>query len=146
MGDMGITFLILGITIVMFIWGRFTLDVVALSSLLALFLVNVIELEEALSGFSNSTVILIGTLFVVGEGLTQTGVTAWFAERLIGSSRGSQVRLLVLTMTAAAAMSSVISNTATVAALVPAVVLASWGVRSTPSAYLIPLAFAGSVP
>lgn len=145
MGDMGITFLILGVTIVMFVWGKYSLDTVALSSLLALFLLDVIELEEALSGFSNSTVLFIGTLFVVGAGLTQTGVTAWFAERLIGSSHGSQVRLLVLTMVAAAVMSSVISNTATVAALVPAVVLASWGVRSTPSLYMMPLAFAGTV-
>jgi di/tricarboxylate transporter len=142
---MGITFVILGVTIAMFVWGRFSLDVVALSSLLALFLADVISVEEALSGFSNSTVVLIGTLFVVGEGLTRTGITAWFGDRLIESSRGSAGRLLVLSMGGAALMSGVISNTATVAALMPAVVMAAWGVRSTPSAFLIPLAFASTV-
>ena len=145
MSDMAVTFVILAVTIAMFVWGRFSLDVVAVGSLLALFLAGIIDLEQALSGFSNSTVILIGTLFVVGEGLTRTGVTAWFGGRLIGASRGSAVRLLVLSMTAAAVMSAVVSNTATVAAFMPAVVLAAWGVRSTPSAFLIPLAFASSV-
>ena len=142
---MAVTFVILIVTILAFVWGRFSLDVVALGSLLALFLTGIVDLDEALSGFSNSTVILIGTLFVVGDGLTRTGITAWFGDRLIGSSRGSPVRLLILSMAAAAALSGVVSNTATVAALLPAVVLASWGVRSTPSAFLIPLAYACSV-
>ena len=142
---MAITFVILAVTIAMFVWGRFSLDVVAVGSLLTLFLTGIIDLDQALSGFSNSTVILIGTLFVVGEGLTRTGITAWVGDRLIGASRGSAVRLLVLSMTAAAVMSAVVSNTATVAAFMPAVVLAAWGVRSTPSAFLIPLAFASSV-
>lgn len=142
---MAITFLILGLTMAVFVWGRFSLDIVALGSLLALFLTDIIELDEALSGFSNSTVILIGTLFVVGEGLTATGVTAWFGDRLIESSKGSAGRLLAFTMAGAALMSGIISNTATVAALMPAVVLAAWGVRSTPSRFLIPLAFASTV-
>ena len=145
MSEMGITFLILGVTIAMFVWGRFSIDVVALSSLLALFLTGIVELEDALSGFSHSTVILIGTLFVVGEGLTRTGITAWMGDRLLGSSAGSRRRLLIFTMGGAAIMSGIISNTATVAALMPAVVLAAWGVRSTPSRFLIPLAFASTV-
>ena len=142
---MAVTFVILAVTIAMFVWSRFSLDVVAVGSLLALFLTGIIDVDQALSGFSNSTVILIGTLFVVGEGLTRTGVTAWVGDRLIGAARGSAVRLLVLSMTAAAVMSAVVSNTATVAAFMPAVVLAAWRVRSTPSAFLIPLAFASSV-
>jgi di/tricarboxylate transporter len=145
MSDMSITFVILGVTMVMFVWGRFSLDTVALSSLLALFLTGVVDLDQALSGFSNSTVILIGTLFVVGEGLSKTGLTAWFGDKLVESSGGSAARLLVLSMAGAALMSGVISNTATVAALMPAVVMAAWGVRSNPSAFLIPLAFASTV-
>lgn len=145
MSDMTVTFVILGITIVMFIWGRFSLDVIALSSLLALYLADIIDVEQALSGFSNSTVILIAALFIVGDGLTRTGVTAWVGSKLMGASRGSPLRLLVLAMIGAAALSGVVSNTATVAALIPAVVMAAFGVRSTPSAFLIPLAFASSV-
>ncbi|MEN8113661.1 MAG: SLC13 family permease, partial [Actinomycetota bacterium] len=144
MSDMGLTFLILGVTIVLFMWGRWHPDLVAVGSLLALYLSGVVTLHEAFSGFANSTVILIAALFVVGEGLSRTGATAYFGSKLIGSARGNAMRLLLLAMVATAILSAFISNAGTVATLMPAVVLASWGVRSVPSAYLIPVAFAAN--
>lgn len=145
MSDMAITFLILGITIALFIWGRFHADLVAVASLLALYLVGVIDLGEAFSGFANTTVVLIASLFVVGEGLSRTGVTAYFGDKLIGATRGNSLRLLVLAMLATAVLSAFISNTGTVATLMPAIVLAAWGVSGTPSGFLIPVAFAANV-
>ncbi|MGI9641491.1 MAG: SLC13 family permease [Acidimicrobiia bacterium] len=144
MSDMTITFIILGITMVMFVWGRWQPDLVAVASLLALFLTNIITFEEAFSGFANSTVVLIASLFIVGEGLSRTGVTAYIGERLIGSAKGNHIRLLVLAMTATALLSAFISNAGTVATLMPAVVVAAWGLKSTPSAFLIPVAFAAN--
>lgn len=144
MSDMTITFIILGVTIALFVWGRWQPDLVAVGSLLALNLTDVISLDDALSGFGNSTVVLIGALFIVGEGLSRTGVTAYFGERLIGSARGNVLRLLVVSMLATAILSGFISNTGTVATLMPAVVLAAWGVRSFPSLFLIPVAFAAN--
>ncbi len=67
------TFIILGITIAFFVWGKLSPDVVALMSMLALFLTGVLDLPETLSGFSNPTVIMIASLFVIGEGLSKTG-------------------------------------------------------------------------
>ena len=144
MSDMAITFLILGITIVLFIWGRFHPDLVAVASLLALYLTGVVDLNQAFSGFANTTVILIATLFVVGEGLSRTGVTAYFGDKLIGSAQGNPTRLILLAMLATAILSGFISNTGTVATLMPAIVLASWGVGGTPSGFLIPVAFAAN--
>ncbi len=144
MSDMTMTFLILGVTIVLFMWGRWHPDLVAVGSLLALYLFGVVDLTEAFSGFANATVVLIAALFVVGEGLSQTGATAYIGDKLIGAARGNALRLLVLSMAATAILSGFISNTGTVATLMPAVVLASWSVRKVPSAYLIPLAFAAN--
>ena len=144
MSDMNLTFVILAVTIVLMVWGRWHPDLIAVGSLLALFLTGIIDLNQAFSGFANSTVVLIASLFVVGEGISRTGVTAYFGEKLIGSARGNAVRLLVLSMAAVAILSGFISNAGTVAALMPAVVLASWGVRSSPAAYLIPVAFAAN--
>jgi di/tricarboxylate transporter len=141
---MAITFLVLGVTIALFVWGRFHPDLVAVASMLALYLTDVIDLGEAFSGFANTTVVLIASLFVVGEGLSRTGVTAYFGDKLIGSARGNPLRLLVLAMLATAILSGFISNTGTVATLMPAIVLASWGVSGTPSGFLIPVAFAAN--
>ena len=144
MSDMTITFIILGVTMVLFIWGRWQPDLVAVGSLIALYLTGVLNLEEAFSGFANTTVVLIASLFVVGEGLSRTGVTAYFGERLIGSAGGKALRLLVLSMVATAILSGFISNAGTVATLMPAVVVAAWGLKSTPAAFLMPLAFAAN--
>ena len=144
MSDMTITFIILGVTMVMFVWGRWQPDLVAVASLLALYLTGVVTLDEAFSGFANSTVVLIASLFIVGEGLSRTGVTAVFGEKLIGGAQGKALRLLVLAMIATAILSGFISNAGTVATLMPAVVVAAWGLRSTPAAFLIPVAFAAN--
>ena len=144
MSDMSITFIILGVTMVLFVWGRWQPDLVAVASLVALYLTGVLSLDEAFSGFANTTVVLIAALFIVGEGLSRTGVTAYFGERLIGSAGGKAIRLLVLSMAATAILSGFISNAGTVATLMPAVVVAAWGLKSTPAAFLMPLAFAAN--
>lgn len=144
MTDMAITFVILGVTIVLFVWGRWQADLVAVGSLLALYLTGVLSISEAFSGFANTTVVLIATLFIVGEGLSRTGVTAYVGDKLIGGARGNAVRLLVLSMLGTAILSGFISNTGTVATLMPAIVVASWAMRSVPSAFLIPVAFAAN--
>lgn len=139
-----ITFIILGITILLFVWGRIPVELVALVSLLALILTGTLDTGQALAGFGDSVVVMIAALFVVGEGLSRTGVTGWFGERLLDWAGGSEMRLLVLMMLGAAVLSAFISNTGTVATLLPAVVAASWRIGSTPSRFLIPLSFAAS--
>ena len=66
------TLIILSITILLFLWGKFSPDVVALLSMVSLFLFGVLSMSETLSGFSNPTVIMIASLFVIGEGLSIT--------------------------------------------------------------------------
>ncbi len=138
------TFFILGVTIVLFVWGRWAPDLVALLSLLALALSGVIDTRDALSGFGNPTVVMIAALFVVGEGLSRTGVTGWGGKWLLEAAQGSQIRLLVVVMAGTAILSGFISNTGTVATLLPAVVAAAWTVGSAPSKFLVPLAFAAN--
>lgn len=141
---MTLTFIILGITIILFVHGKLRSDLVALMSLLALFLTGVLTSQQALAGFSDSTVILIAALFVVGEGLSRTGVTAWMGNQVLQLAGSSKVRLLVVLMVGTAVLSAFISNTGTVATLLPAVVAASWRIGSVPSKFLMPLAFAAN--
>jgi di/tricarboxylate transporter len=141
---MSITFAILAVTILLFIHGKLRSDLVALMSLLALFLAEVLTADQALAGFSDSTVILIAALFVVGEGLSRTGVTAWMGNRVLQLAGSSKVRLLVVLMGGTAVLSAFISNTGTVATLLPAVVAAAWRIGSVPSKFLMPLAFAAN--
>ena len=142
---MVLTFIILALTVALFVWGRLRADVVALLSLLALFLAGILDADQALAGFSNSTVVMIAALFVVGEGLSQTGVTAWFGERMLAAAGTNQLRLLFVLMVGTALLSAFVSNTGTVATLMPAVVSIAWKIGSVPSKLLMPVAFAANI-
>ena len=70
MDPMLLTFVILLITIGLFISGRYRADSVAMFALLALLLCGLVNTREALSGFAAAPVIMIASLFLVGGGLT----------------------------------------------------------------------------
>ena len=88
--------LILIITIILFVWGKFPPDVVALIAMLSLFLFGILDLNETLSGFSNPTVIMIASLFVIGEGLSNTGWTALAGKKFMELAGKSVSKLLII--------------------------------------------------
>jgi di/tricarboxylate transporter len=141
MSDATITYLILAAVVVVFVWGRVPTAIAAIGVALALWATGVLELEQALAGFGDPTVIFIASLFVVSEGLDATGVTAWAGQRLIAAAGESRVRLIVLTMTLVALLTALINVNGAVAALVPVVVVMALRVGRPPSQLLLPLAF-----
>ncbi len=132
---------ILIITIALFIWGKFTPDVVALLSMLSLFLFGILDLTETLSGFSNPTVIMIAALFIIGEGLSQTGWTALAGQKFIKMAGKSTTKLLLITTLGSGLLSGVVSNTGTVATLMPVTISSAWSIGTLPSKLLMPVAF-----
>ena len=88
---------------------------------------------------------MIAALFIVGEGLSRTGVSAWMGEKLLKLGGSSETRLTIVLLGGTALVSAFISNTGTVAMMLPIVIAASWRAGSTPSKFLIPLAFVANV-
>lgn len=141
---MTITFIILAITIVLFISGKLRPDVVAILSMVSLYLFGVLTVKETFLGFSNTTVVMIAALFIVGEAMSRTGVTAWLGNKIVQLSNNSANKLLILLIVGTAVLSAFISNTGTVASLIPVAVAASWRMKMSASKMLIPLAFAAN--
>ena len=133
--------LILSCTVFLFVWGKFPPDVVALLAMLVLYLSGILTLPETLSGFSNTTVIMIAALFIIGEGLSRTGWTALAGQRFVGWAGKSIPKLLVIVTLGASILSGFVSNTGTVAALLPVTVTAAWNAGTLPSKLLMPVAF-----
>ena len=109
---------------------------------LSLWATDVLELQQALAGFGDPTVIFIASLFVVSEGLDSAGVTTWAGQQVISRAGESRTRVLVLLMLLCAALTALITVNGSVAALVPVVVVMAVRLRRRPSELLIPLAFA----
>lgn len=132
---------ILIITIILFIWGKYSPDVVALLSMIALFAFGILDTKETLSGFSNPTVVMIAALFVIGEGLSQTGWTAQAGKKFVQWAGKSVPKLLIIITAGSGFLSGFVSNTGTVATLMPVTISSAWKMGVYPSQILMPVAF-----
>ncbi len=140
--EIALVYGILLVTILLFVSERMRLDVVAVLSLLALTLTGVLSPEEALAGFSDPVVLMIAGLFVVGDGLFQTGVARAMGRLPSKLAGDSEVGLLVVIMIMVALLSGFMSSTGTVAVMLPVVMGIAWDRGISPSKLLIPLSVA----
>jgi di/tricarboxylate transporter len=139
--DTTITFLVLAAVVLVFVWDRLPVAVVAVGTALSLWATGVLDLEQALAGFGDPTVVFIASLFVVSEGLDAAGVTAWAGQQLVARAGASRTRLLVLMMLLVAVLCALISVNGAVAALLPVIVVTAVRLGRPPSQLLMPLAF-----
>ena len=139
------TLIILLISAILFVSGKVRSDLVALCALLALLLCQILEPSEALSGFSNTTVIMMIGLFIVGGGIFQTGLAKMIGSKVMTLAGNSELRLFLLVMIVTSAIGMFVSNTGTVALMLPIVVSMAAAAGSSPRRLLMPLAFASSM-
>lgn len=142
---MAVTLIILALSAFFFVNGKIRSDVVALCALVLLILFNVLTPEEALSGFSNSIVIMMIGLFVVGGAIFQTGLAKMISSKILKLAGESELKLFILIMLVTSAIGAFVSNTGTVALMLPIVVSMAVSAKVSPSRFLMPLAFASSM-
>ena len=119
-------------------------DLVFLGAIAILFVTGVLDAKEAFSGFSSTSVVVIGVLFIVVAGLMHTGVLQWIVKNLLGQP-SSYSKAVVRLMLPVAALSSFLSNTTVVALFVNIVKMWSKKLNISPSKLLIPLSYASGM-
>ena len=119
-------------------------DLVFLGAIAVLFVTGVLDAKEAFSGFSSTSVVVIGVLFIVVSGLTYTGVLQWIVKHLLGQP-DSYSKAIVRLMLPVAALSSFLSNTTVVTLFVNIVKMWSKKLGIAPSKLLIPLSYASGM-
>ncbi len=139
------TLIILVITVALFIWGRVRTDIVALTALAALLVLGILTPAEALAGFSSPIVIMMIGLFVVGGAIMQTGLAKLTGNKLMALSRGNETITFLLVMLVTSFIGAFVSNTGTVALMMPIIMSIAAGSGMQSSRFLMPLAFAGSL-
>lgn len=142
---MVLTLTILAVTALFFALNKVRSDVVALCALIALLMGGILSPAEALSGFSNPVVIMMAGLFIVGGGIVQTGLAKMVSSRLMTLAGQSELRLFLLVMLVTGVTGAFISNTGTVALMLPIVVSMANAAGVSPRRLLMPLAFASSL-
>ena len=126
------------------LFTRLRSDVVFLGAIGILYVTGVLDSSEAFSGFSNSSVIVVGVMFVIATGLSITGVLQWMSKHVLGQPKG-ECRALLRLMLPVTLLSSFVNNTSVVALFVGVVKLWSRKLGVQPSKLLIPLSYAGGM-
>ena len=117
--DLAVVLALLASAIAMFAINKPRMDAVGLLMLTALPLTGVISMKEALAGFSDPNIVLLGALFVIGEGLVRTGVAQQLGDWLIRTAGSSETRLVSLLMAVVAGLGAFMSSTGVVAIFIP---------------------------
>lgn len=140
--DLALVLALLAVAIVMFAIGRPRMDAVALLMLTVLPFTGVLTMNETLAGFADANVVLIATLFVIGEGLVRTGVAQALGNLLMARAGSSESRLVVLLMLFVGGLGAVMSSTGVVAIFVPIVMRVAQRTGASPSGLMMPLSVA----
>lgn len=140
-----VTLIILIASVILFMSGKVRSDLVAICVLLALLIFHILTPEEGLAGFSSSVVIMMVGLFVVGGAIFQTGLAKMISSKILKLAGKSELRLLLLVILVTSAIGAFVSNTGTVALMLPIVVSMAASANTSSSRLLMPLAFASSM-
>lgn len=140
-----ITIITLVLAVVGFVRGRIRADIVALLALVFLTVCGVITTQEALSGFGNPIVIMMVGLFVVGSAIFNTGLAKMLGAGLLKLGGGNPTKLFLVVVFATGLIGGFVSNTGTVALMLPIVVSMAAASGTSAARLLMPLAFASSM-
>ena len=135
---------VLAVTVVLFVWNRLPVSVVAVLTALALYVTGLVDANTALSGFGDPVVVFIASLFIVSEALDSAGVTTWAGQRLIGIVGDRPARVLLAVLLLCALLTAVITLNGSVAALLPMVLVLALRIGQSPARLLMPMVFTGS--
>ena len=119
-------------------------DVVFLGAIGVLYVTGVLDAKEAFSGFSGTSVVTVGVLFVIVAGLMHTGVLHYMVKYLLGQP-SSYAKAVARLMLPVAFLSSFLSNTTVVALFVKIVKMWAKKLGISPSKLLIPLSYASGM-
>lgn len=137
-----ITFSVLALMAASFVAQRVPAYITALTGSMVLAALGIIPMGSLFAGFSNPTLVLFAGMFVIGDALFRTGLASALGDWAVRKTGNSERRLLWGTMIVSSALSTVASNTATTAALIPLVLSVCITAGIPASKLLMPMAFA----
>lgn len=136
---------LLGVSIAMFAANKPRMDAVGLIMLTVLPFTGAITVGEALAGFSDPNIVLLGALFVIGEGLVRTGVAQRLGDWLIQAAGKSEARLIALLMLVVSTLGAFMSSTGVVAIFIPVALRIAQSTGASPGQLMMPISMAALI-
>ena len=140
-----VTLCVLAVACFLFVTELIPLAVTAMAACAALGILGVLPSKQVYAGLSNSTVVLFGGMFVIGAAMFRTGLAQAIGVAVVKKAGTNEVPLMGAVMLVTIVLSSVSSNTGTVACLMPVIIGICQAAKIAPSRQLMPLAIAANV-
>ena len=140
-----VTLCVLAVACFLFVTELIPLAVTAMAACTALGILGVLPSKQVYAGLSNSTVVLFGGMFVIGAAMFRTGLAQAIGVAVVKKAGTNEVPLMGAVMLVTIVLSSVSSNTGTVACLMPVIIGICQAAKISPSRQLMPLAIAANV-
>lgn len=134
-------FAILAVTALLFVWGKWRHDLVALGALMACVITGLVDPGSAFSGFGNPAVITVASVLILSFSLQTTGVVDTLTSRLLPSASGATVSIIALSALAAG-LSAFMNNVGALALLMPVAIKTAGRLDISPGRVLMPVSFA----
>lgn len=135
-----LVFIVLGLTLLAFVWGRFRYDLVAMTALLGAVMLGLVPADEAFSGFGHPAVITVAAVLILSRGFERSGVVDIIANQVLKVGERLLLQLLVLVGTVVV-LSGIMNNVGALALLLPVAMRLAREHNTSPSLLLMPLAF-----
>ncbi len=139
--EQGILFAVIAATMVLFVWGRWRYDIVAVLALLVVVYAGIVDSHDAFAGFGHPAVITVAAVLVIGQALQVSGVVDYLV-RFLAPARGSTVLQVAATGALASTLSAFINNVGALTLMLPVTVRNAYRAGRPSSLVLIPLSFA----
>ena len=136
-----LVFAVLGASLVLFVWGRWRYDVVALMTLLALVVTGVVDGAQAFSGFGHPAVITVAAVLVISRGLRNAGVVDMLS-RLMSSAGDRRWLHNGMLLTTVSLTSAFMNNVGALTLMMPVALESAEQQKRSPAVLLMPLSFA----
>ncbi|WP_028584088.1 SLC13 family permease [Desulfogranum mediterraneum] len=140
-----ITLVLLAATVGLLVTNLVRADLVAMLVVVALMVSKVLTVPEALSGFANPVVLIVGVMFIISEAVIYTGIAQRLGEWVVARGGSSELRLMVLLMGVAGLVGAFMSSTATAAIFIPVTIAVAEKAGLNHKRLLMPLAVAALI-
>lgn len=135
-----IAFAIIVASLILFAWGRWRYDVVAMGALVVAVICGIVPSEDAFSGFGDPAVITVAAVLILSQALQRSGAINVLAGSIGRLPNNSTVQIGALTLTVAV-LSAFMNNVGALALMLPVAIRAAQASKIPPSRVLMPIAF-----
>lgn len=140
--------LIIGVKLVLFVWEPIRVDLIAILIPVVLVILSPwtgVDSETAISGFANSATITIMAMFILSEGIQNSGVVQLLKDEIIKLTGNSETRQIGVITAISGSVAGILNNTPVVAVFIPMVTDLARTTKVSPSKLLIPLSYASTM-